>query len=881
MKNSYGLFFFIILWVTPAFGSNNNLDEQLKALKKADNLTEWIDLGIEQASQHTGQSLQYLDETEKKSWRTPKTASEKEAWLYLLINQAYYQLYYGDINNSINKYEAAYSYYKSEKSEVDVEEYILRPLGNNYTRIGDFERAIFIQNQSLAIAKTKKNDTLAASLYNNLAISYLSKGDINDAKKQVLLGLKLAKETNMIYGLLYSTQAKILFEEKDYPKALISANKAIKHLKQDKNTNYWQISAYDIIANIELENKNYASAEQHIKEALSIASAERKREFSTLYMLKSRLFLQKKDYTTAINAIDEALSALDNQFDIQKGFPNGKDLYPEIKLQLALVLKADILAATEKKEEALKGYMLANRVSELLRSGYTYQFSKKKQQQEAKNIAEKIIATAFDLWSGNKNEQYAKLILETSEQTKARLLFDEIKFNQERFVSKNKAYADILALERSINYYEKQKRIENTNRFDKKLEELRFQLSSLNKENNIQNYTLQVKADQLIGQIPKNTLALVFFTGEHDTYIITASSMGIAQVIKLQDSELQTKTIGNFLNTYFYKGPGLMINKPKVFFEKSYKIYESIFASLNLKGYRDLLIIKDGIYNYLSFDGLITANYYSKKIKEWPFLILQKKIRYQYSLYNFPNREQGAANLLFSGFFLSRTDKNAATIPSVNYEYNTLKNMIDGYFYSNERATSEVLKEKIKSSNILHISSHAHLADATSEPILELYNEKFYLFDIEPNISFPQLVVLNACQTGNGEYISGEGVESLGRGFLAAGTKAVISSLWRVNDEAGAKILVLFYKNLLKTNNPAEALRQAKLDWIHSNKNSEIMGLPYYWDSTIYTGSEMQITFNKAFNKTFYMIVAGFIAAVLLLIIVIYIAQKSSKPTYR
>lgn len=877
MKVCKHLLFISFLFLLPVIGKADDISDQLNQLRQDDNLVEWIDLGLEKASTDRAESLKYLEKTEKALWRKPKTSEEKEAWLYLLINQGYYQLYYGDINNSINKYEEAYSYYQQEKIPINVEEYILKPLGNNYTRIGDFDRAVFIQKQSLNIAESEGNDTTAASIYNNLAITYLTKGNLDDAKNAVDLGLQLCKQTNNIYGLLYSTKAKILYEMQKYNQALSTAKTALKYLKQKRNTNYWQIGAYDIIAHIELHNGDYRSTEEHIKQALKLASAERKREYSTLYILKSRLFYEKKDYRNALIFVDEALSALDNQFNKSDLFPEVPNLYPEIKLQLALVLKGDILRATNHKEAALKAYVLAGNVSEMLRSGYTYRSSKRKQQEEAKVNAEKIIELAFELWTVDKNEQYAKLILETSEKTKARLLFDELKFNQERLASKNKAYADILNLERTIAYYEKQKRTEHTSKFDKKLDDLRFQLSSLKKKNNFQNYILDVNADQLVTQIPSHVMALVFFVGKQNTYIITASSKGITNIVKLRESAKLEKEVNDFVNHFFYQGADAMMNTPKTFFAESYKIYQSIFGALDLSKYEQLLIIKDGIYNYLSFDGLISSEHYSKKIKEWPFLIVRKKIRYQYSLFNISKTETNNPQHLFSGFFLSKTSGNSLPIPSVIYEYNVLKNMIDGRFYSNERVDSDMLKEKIENSNILHISSHAHVNDSTLEPVLELYNEKFYLFEIEPNHSVPKLVVLNACQTANGEYISGEGIESLARGFLAAGTKAVISSLWKVNDEAGAKLLILFYKNLLKSHNPADALRQAKLNWIHSHKTNHIMALPYYWDSAVYTGADIEITFNKAFNRTLYIMIAVIISVVVALLIFLFISHKSTK----
>jgi CHAT domain-containing protein len=44
------------------------------------------------------------------------------------------------------------------------------------------------------------------------------------------------------------------------------------------------------------------------------------------------------------------------------------------------------------------------------------------------------------------------------------------------------------------------------------------------------------------------------------------------------------------------------------------------------------------------------------------------------------------------------------------------------------------------------------------------------------------LVVLSACQTGQGRLHNAEGVSGLARGFLYAGSRAVLCSLWRVDD---------------------------------------------------------------------------------------------------
>ena len=70
-----------------------------------------------------------------------------------------------------------------------------------------------------------------------------------------------------------------------------------------------------------------------------------------------------------------------------------------------------------------------------------------------------------------------------------------------------------------------------------------------------------------------------------------------------------------------------------------------------------------------------------------------------------------------------------------------------------------------------------------------------------------ELVVLSACQTGLGKEVKGEGLIGLTRGFMYAGAKRVVVSLWSVNDKATSELMTNFYRGMLtKHERPAHAL---------------------------------------------------------------------------
>uniref|UniRef100_UPI00286A12E2 CHAT domain-containing protein n=1 Tax=Armatimonas sp. TaxID=1872638 RepID=UPI00286A12E2 len=136
--------------------------------------------------------------------------------------------------------------------------------------------------------------------------------------------------------------------------------------------------------------------------------------------------------------------------------------------------------------------------------------------------------------------------------------------------------------------------------------------------------------------------------------------------------------------------------------------------------------------------------------------------------------------------------------------------------------------------SLLHLASHAFLNNAApmlsclvlATPSLESSDDGFLtareILSLELNA---ELVVLSACNTGQGEKQPSEGVIGLSWAFLAAGARQLVVTQWSVNDEATARFMDYFYAALKAKKSPAVALQDASRAlqkiprWRH----------PHYW----------------------------------------------------
>lgn len=95
------------------------------------------------------------------------------------------------------------------------------------------------------------------------------------------------------------------------------------------------------------------------------------------------------------------------------------------------------------------------------------------------------------------------------------------------------------------------------------------------------------------------------------------------------------------------------------------------------------------------------------------------------------------------------------------------------------------------------------------------------------------LVVLSACQSGEGPTIAGEGLVGLAHAFLTAGAARVVVSDWPVQDQATAELMGRFYDGLLRRRlRPSRALQEAQLSMLQEGPWRR----PYHWAGFVVQG---------------------------------------------
>jgi CHAT domain-containing protein/Tfp pilus assembly protein PilF len=206
-----------------------------------------------------------------------------------------------------------------------------------------------------------------------------------------------------------------------------------------------------------------------------------------------------------------------------------------------------------------------------------------------------------------------------------------------------------------------------------------------------------------------------------------------------------------------------------------------------------------------------------------------------------------------------------------------------GFDASKAAATSLDLSQY----RIIHIATHGVLDSKRPELsglLLSRFDregrqtEGFLTLDDIYNLNLAaDMVVLSACNTGLGKDVRGEGLVGLVHGFMYAGTSRVVASLWKVDDEATAELMVDFYREMFQGGkSPSAALRAAQIAmWQQKRWHA-----PYYWAAFVLQGDyEGKLAANRGWHSP-----NAWQAAVVLILVAVtgffFWRKKSSKKRH-
>jgi len=277
---------------------------------------------------------------------------------------------------------------------------------------------------------------------------------------------------------------------------------------------------------------------------------------------------------------------------------------------------------------------------------------------------------------------------------------------------------------------------------------------------------------------------------------------------------------------------------------------------------RQLIISPDGLLTNIPFETLLTGDQTRDDLlyRELDFMILDHEISYTYSATMYIETSGRDRSFTNSGLFLApeylygiHTDSllNARQLrqdtlfdlPYARDEAKFAHSLLGGELYLNENALESVYKTRASGFSIIHLAMHtlvnndkpafsrlifSNVADGEEDGLLNTYE----LYSVPLTA---RLVIVSSCNTGYGKLRSGEGMMSLARGFVSAGTRSVIMSLWEVDDKWGAETVKDFYRNLKSGMSKSGALRKAKIDIITGSY--QFQSHPYYWSTLLLYGN--------------------------------------------
>jgi CHAT domain-containing protein len=159
----------------------------------------------------------------------------------------------------------------------------------------------------------------------------------------------------------------------------------------------------------------------------------------------------------------------------------------------------------------------------------------------------------------------------------------------------------------------------------------------------------------------------------------------------------------------------------------------------------------------------------------------------------------------------------------------------------NQATETEFKRQQLEQFRILHLAAHGFADTEFPERSgLVLGTDHTSgddgLLQVREIVRLPlnaDLTILSACDTGVGKLQAEEGISNLVQAFLLAGSRAVVASLWGLDDTFASALMERFYLRLADGQDTSSALRDAKLDLLNEYGDQVSPGL---WAAFIAVG---------------------------------------------
>jgi CHAT domain-containing protein len=247
------------------------------------------------------------------------------------------------------------------------------------------------------------------------------------------------------------------------------------------------------------------------------------------------------------------------------------------------------------------------------------------------------------------------------------------------------------------------------------------------------------------------------------------------------------------------------------------ELIEPLVDDLNSK---HLIIVPHGVLHYLPFHAFFDGQRYL--IDRWTVSYAPSATVLQYCMNRKPVEN---ARPVLAGV----ADERA---PLIKEEIRNLRKIVPGArSYAGKRATKRAITRAAAEADFVHIATHSVFRrDNPMFSSFKLADGSLTALDLYAMKCRTNLVTLSGCKSGMGALPGADELLGLMRGFLYAGARSLLLSLWDVNDGSTAMFMTTFYERWLAGTSKAESVRAAvqSVRAIHPH--------PYHWAGFVLIG---------------------------------------------